>query len=87
MKAASRDEEKKLVLSAFSSVPTAPAAEALKPFLTQPPFQTEAAHAALTLAETLLKSDKTAAKDLALAVKSASISDDLTRKAETILAK
>ena len=87
MKAAARDEERKLALSAFAAVPSALAAEALKPFLSQPPLQAEAGQAALTLAKTLRSSQESVAKDLALAVIRANISEELTRKAEAILNK
>jgi len=87
MNAARRDEEKKLVLSAYASVPSARAAEALKPFLKEALFQTEAALACLNLAGTLMASDKPAALDLARAVRDANISPDISRKAEEILKK
>jgi HEAT repeat protein len=85
--AMNRDEEKKLVLSVLASVPDRKAAEALKPFLGVPKYQQEAGLAAVTLAEALRKTDKPAAKDLAQAVKSAGISDDISRKADAILKK
>jgi HEAT repeat protein len=87
MNLAARDEEKKLVLSALASVPDRKAGEALRPFLGVPKYQKEAGLAAVTLAEALRKTDKPAAKDLAQAVKSAGISDEITRKANAILKK
>jgi HEAT repeat protein len=87
MNAATRDEEKKLLLSALASVPDRTAGEALKPFLGVPNYQQEAGLAAVTLAEALRKTDKPAAKDLAQAVKSAGISDAITRRADAILKK
>jgi HEAT repeat protein len=87
MNKATRDEEKKLLLSALASVPDSKAAEAIKPFLGVPKYQQEAGLAALTLADALRKTDKSAAKDLAQAVKTAAISDEITRKADAILRK
>ena len=87
MNKATRDEEKKLLLSALASVPDSKAAEAIKPFLGVPKYQQEAGLAALTLADALRKTDKPAAKDLAQAVKTAGISDEITRKADAILKK
>jgi hypothetical protein len=68
-------------------VPDSKAAEAIKPFLGVPKYQQEAGLAALTLADALRKTDKPAAKDLAQAVKTAGISDEITRKADAILKK
>ena len=87
MNAATREEEKKLVLSAVASVNDRAAGEALKPFLSVPRYQKEAGLAALNLADALRKPDRRAAKDLAQAVKDAGISDDLNRKADAILKK
>jgi hypothetical protein len=68
-------------------VPDSKSAEAIKPFLGVPKYQQEAGLAALTLADALRKTDKPAAKDLAQAVKTAAISDEITRKADAILRK
>jgi HEAT repeat protein len=87
MNKATRDEEKKLLLSALASVPDSKAADALKPFLGVPQYQKEAGLAALTLADALRKTDKPAARDLAQAVKNAGISDEITRRADAILKK
>jgi hypothetical protein len=87
MNLAARDEEKKLLLSALASVPDRKAGEALKPFLGVPQYQNEAGLAAVTLAESLRKTDKPAAKDLAQAVKNAGISDEISRRADAILKK
>jgi hypothetical protein len=87
MNLAARDEEKKLVLSALASVPDKAAGEALKPFLGVPKYQQEAGLAAVTLAEALRKTDKAAAKDLAQAVKTAAVSDEVTRRADAVLKK
>jgi hypothetical protein len=87
MKAAGRDEEKKLLLSALASVPDRKAAAAIKPFLGNPQFQKDAGLAAMNLAEALRKADKPTAKDLAQAVRDANLSDDLSRRADAILKK
>jgi len=85
MKAAPRDEERKLLLSALGSVPDRKAAEAIKPYLSDPKFQKEAGLAALNLAESLRKPDRSLARELAQAVKDAALSEDLTRRADAIL--
>jgi HEAT repeat protein len=85
MKAAKRDEDKKLLLSALASVPDKAAGEAIKPYLSDPKYQQEAGLAAVTLADSLRRTDRPAARDLAQAVKSASISEALTRRADAIL--
>lgn len=85
MKAAPRDEEKKLLLSALASVPDKRAGEAIRPYLSDPKFQKEAGLAAMTLAETLRRSDRPAARELAQAVKDAGLSDSLNRRADAIL--
>ncbi len=85
MHAATRDEEKKLMLSALASIPDPTAGEAIKPFLSMPKYQQEAGLAAMTLAETLRKTDKPAARDLAEAVKQAAVSDAATRRADALL--
>lgn len=87
MNKATRDEEKKLLLSALASIPDSKAGEELKPFLSVPNYQKEAGLAAVSLAETLRKTDKPAAKDLAQAVKSAGISDEISRRADAVLKK
>ena len=87
MNLASRDEEKKLVLSSLAFIADSKAGEALKPFLGVPQYQQEVGLAAVTLAESLRKTDKPAAKDLAQAVKNAAISEEITRKADAILKK
>ena len=85
MKAAKRDEEKKLLLSALASVPDKAAGEAIKPYLSDPKYQQEAGLAAVTLAESLRRTDRPAARDLAQAIKNASLSENLTRRADAIL--
>lgn len=85
MKAAPRDEEKKLLLSALASVPDKRAAEAIRPYLSDPKFQKEAGLAAMTLAEALRRSDRSVARELAQAVKDAGLSDDLNRRAGAFL--
>jgi HEAT repeat protein len=85
MNACNRDQEKKLVVSAFASVPDAQAAEAIKALLRDPNLKREAGLAGITLAEALSKKDKPAAQALAQAIKEANVSEDLNRKAEAML--
>lgn len=87
MSAATRDEDKKLVLSAFAAIPDAKAADAIKPYLSDTRFGNEAGLAGVTLAESLRKSNKAAAKELAHAVIDAKVSAELTRKANAVLEK
>jgi len=87
MNLATRDEEKTLLLSALAAVPDEAAGEAIRPYLNVPRYQQEAGLAAVTLAESLRKTDKPAAKALAQAVKNAAISDEITRRADSILKK
>jgi HEAT repeat protein len=84
---AKRDEDKRLVFSAFASVPDPKSADAIKPYLSDAKFGTDAGLAAVTLADTLRKTDKVAAQNLAEAVKAANLSEDLTRKADAVLKK
>ena len=85
MKMASRDEDKKLLLSALASVPDKRAAEAIKPYLSDSKFQKEAGLAAMALAEALRRSDRPTARELAQAVKDAGLSDSLNRRADAVL--
>ncbi len=87
MTSATRDEDKKLVLSAFASVPDPKAADAIKPYLSDAKFEKEAALAGVTLAESLRKTDVTASRNLAEAVKEANVSQELNRKANALLEK
>ena len=87
MKAAGRDEEKKLLLSAFASVPDAKAAEAIKPFLNNPGLKNEAGLAAMALAESLPKGNRALARSLAQAVKEAGVSAEITQRADALLNK
>jgi hypothetical protein len=50
-------------------------------------YQQDAGLAAMTLAESLRKTDKPAARDLAEAVKQAAVSDAATRRADALLKK
>jgi len=87
LKAASRDQEKRQVLSALASIKDRKAADAILKLLQDPALKTDAAHAALSLADALQKSDRNSARKLAEAVKKADISPDLTHKADESLKK
>jgi HEAT repeat protein len=82
---ATRDEEKKLLLSALGSVRNKAAVEAIKAYLTNPKYQSEAGLAAITLAESLRRTDRTTARELAQAIKDSGLSEDITRRADAIL--
>ena len=87
MTAARRPEEKKLVLSAYASIPNRRAAAALKPFLNEPDLKKEACAAAASLAEALVKTDKKNAHDLATALKAATTDAGLIKRADKVLSK
>lgn len=87
LNAAQRPEEKKLALSALASVVNRKAAEAMKPLLSDPVLQNEAGLAAVSLAESLVRPDRSAAKSLAQAIKNAGASANVLRRAEVVLAK
>ena len=87
LKAAQRPEDKKQVLSALASVTNVKAADAFKSLLADPALKDDASLAAISLAEALFKSDRTAAKSLAQAIKSASPSPGVLRRAEAVLKK
>jgi HEAT repeat protein len=87
MKACKRDQEKKLVVSAFASVPDVKAADVIKALLSDPGLKNEAGLAGMTLAQALSKTERPAARSLAQAIKDADISADLNRKAETMLSR
>jgi HEAT repeat protein len=85
LQAARRDDERKLVLSTFSSFADPKLADAIKPLLSEPGLKLEAGLAGTNLAKELLKSYKSAAQGLAQAIKEAKLSDELTLKADKIL--
>lgn len=85
--AARRDDEKKLILSALGTVPDARAAAVLQPLLTDPNLKSEAGAAALTLAESLRRTDRQTARQLAEAVKAANISDSFNQRADRLLGR
>ena len=87
MKACRRDQEKKLVVSAYASVPDAKAADAIKAVLTDPGLKKEAGMAGMNLAQALFKTEKPVARSLAQAVKEANVSADLNRRAEAMLTR
>ena len=87
LKASGREQEKKQVLSALASIKDRKAADAIIKLLADPAVKTDAAHAALLLADALRKPDRGSSKKLAEAVKKANISPDLNKKAEQSLNK
>jgi hypothetical protein len=87
LKAARRADERKLALTALASVQEGKAAEALRGYLTDPDLQEDAGTAALTLAERLRRSQADAARQLVQAVREANISDELNKKADSLLKK
>ena len=78
------DGDKKLIISAMATVPEPRIANTLKSLLTDQKFKQEAAQAAISVAESMSKTDKNTAKDLAAAIKGANINDDLNKRASKI---
>ena len=87
LESARRDDEKKMVLSALGAVPHVKAAGAIKPLLADPNLKKEAGAAAMALAESLRRTDRKTARDLAQAVKDANISDSLNQRADRLLTR
>lgn len=87
LKAAQRPQEKKQAVAALASVKHRKAADALLGLMRDSELKTEAAQAALSLADALRKSDRGMAVKLAKAVKQADVSPDLNKKAEQSLKK
>lgn len=83
--AARRDAERKLALSALAAAPHARSAAAIQPLLADPNVKSEAALAAISVAEGLSKTDPATAKQLATAVKTANVSPMLNQRANRIL--
>ena len=87
LKAASRDQEKKLALGVLASIKDPKAAAALIPFLQDEKLKSDAAQAALSIADSLRRNDRRTATKLAEAVKAAAISEALTKRADELLAR
>jgi hypothetical protein len=77
--------DRKLLLAALATVPTVPVGDALRALLSDPTVRSEAALAAVTVAEGLNNSDRVAARDLAQAVKAAAANRDALVRAERLL--
>jgi HEAT repeat protein len=87
LKAAGRPQEKTQALSALAAIKDRKAADAIIKLLADAATQTDAATAALSLADGLRKQDRGSAKKLAEAVKKANLSPALNKKAEESLNK
>jgi hypothetical protein len=85
LRAARRDEERRLALSALGVVPDAKAVEALRPLLGDASLKNDAGATALTLAEALRRGQRPLARQLAQAVRDANISEALNQRAEALL--
>lgn len=77
--------DRKLILSAMATVPTAAVGEALRPLLADPAVRNEAALAAITVAEGMRKTDLAGARALAQAVKASAANRDAVSRAERLL--
>jgi len=86
-KAAQRDQEKKLAVGALGSIKDRQAGEALLPLLADATVKTDAAQAVLSIGDALRRTDRRTATKLAEAVKTANVSENLTKKADELLAR
>jgi HEAT repeat protein len=77
--------DRKRIIAALATVPTPKVGEALRPLLTDPAVRNEAALAAVAVAEGLQTSDRTAARELAQAVKAAGANREAVARAEKLL--
>jgi HEAT repeat protein len=77
--------DRKAMLAALATVPTVAVGEALRPVLADATLRSEAALAAIAVAEGLAKSDRTAARSLAAAVKAAGPGREVLSRAEKLL--
>jgi HEAT repeat protein len=85
LKAARRDQEKKLALSSLGAIPDRRAGEALLPMLKDSQWGKDAGTAALNVADALRRRDRNTARTLAEAVKAANLSEDLNQRADSLL--
>jgi HEAT repeat protein len=82
---ARRDEEKRLAISTMGFLPAIKVSDKLQELLKDATFREEAALAAVQLATGMLRTDRQTARDLAQKILDMNISEDINRRAESIL--
>ncbi len=88
MKAARRDQERKLAVSSLGAIADRKAADALLPLLKDPQWSKDAGTASLNLSDALRRAnDRNTSRKLAEAVKAANLSEELNKRADAILTR
>ncbi len=82
---ARRDEEKRLAISTMAFLPAIKVADKLQELLRDANFREEAALAAVQLATNMLWTNRQAARDLAQKILEMNISEDINRRAESVI--
>ncbi len=82
---ARRDEEKRQVISTMAFLPSMKAADKLLELVKDENFKAEAGFAAVQLAAGMLRTDRQAAQELAQKIRDLNISDDINRRAESVI--
>jgi HEAT repeat protein len=85
LKAARRVEDKRLALSAIGGVPSPKGGKVLQEYLTDAELKNDAGMALANLAESLPGNEKVPAMEMARALKSANLSEDLNRRAQKLI--
>ncbi len=82
---ARRDEEKRLAISTMAFLPAIKVSDKLQELFKDANFREEAALAAVQLATSMLRMDRQTARDLAQKILDMNISEDINRRAESVL--
>lgn len=82
---ARRDEEKRQIIAAMGSLPSAKVAERLLSLTKDELFRGEAGLAVVELAGNMLRSDRQAARDLAEKIRELNLSEDINNRAEAVM--
>ena len=82
---ARRDEERRLAISTMAFLPATKVSDKLQELLKVENFREEAALAAVQLATEMLRTDRQAARNLAQKILEMNISEDINRRAESVL--
>ena len=82
---ARRDEERRLAISTMAFLPAINISDKLQELLKDAKFREEAALAAVQLATSMLRTDRQTARELAQKILDMNISEDINRRAESVL--
>ncbi|MBN2182177.1 MAG: HEAT repeat domain-containing protein [Sedimentisphaerales bacterium] len=82
---ARRDEEKRQAISTMALLPAKKVADKLMELVKDEKFKEEAALAAVQLSAVMLTTDRQAARELAQKIREMNISDDINRRAESVI--